>query len=455
MDEVSTVDRSLLDRIVFPQHMGAPGALVLVSSAITNTGGVRNHFTDMLLKFREAKFRTRRDEIAYRKKVREASTLRARLAVPLPVKDSDDVVDLLLLEFTCFFCKHIGGEMLELCPHLRKDVPDWKDPERDRFIKPLFSEHGYRQENLNYLGDERTPVFDENLLDDLFIRRAPCDMVARHDQNPVRHLIFFLDPNGGSVRGEASESAIAVLAPAGECTFIFAGLFSRNTRGPDGLQAFVFDALVALEKTGLYQQASILMCIENNTAYAVTCMTQAVNAYVSSTPAPNETRRRFYNLTDNSGGLGLRTTPQNKPRYADCMRTVLQTCTFAEPLACLPNSASADAARRFSSNLENGLVSKADGRACYTNEHVRNTLYSFWDELTRLEGYTTARGHYAFDGKGAGLNDDKALAGLMCSFVAINLPNPTIFELMQQSAFTQSYRVEAGLPQMSIYRALS
>jgi len=455
VDEVSTVKQSLLERIVVPQHAGAVGPLTLVSSAVSNVGGTRNHFTNLLIKFREAKFRTRREEVAYRKEVANAATAAAREAVPVPTKDKEDTVALLILEFTCFLCKYLGGDFISSCPHLRHLVPNWKDPERDALIKPLFSEAAYRQENLNYLGDERLPVFDSRLLDEVFMRRAPCDMAARFESAPIRHLIFFLDPNGGSERGEASESAIAVMAPAGNCSFIFVGLFSRNTRGPDGLTAFVYDALVAIEKTGFYQQASVLMCIENNTAYAVTCMSQATTSYINSTHDPAETRQRFSMLTDNSGGLGIRTSPQNKPRYADCMRTVLQTCTFAEPLACLPNEANTRAAAQFRESREEGLIRMSGGRACFADTTARDTLYTYWDQLTRLEGYTTPTGHYAYDGKSAGLQDDMALAGLMCSFTSINLPNAATFELMAQSRFTITYREEAGLPQAGFYRAVA
>lgn len=347
MDEYSFVSPKLNDACIIPQAEGAPGPLILLSSAKTDPTNLLSRIIIMGLMAR-------------------AKTLEA-LARPEnagksyeEVCDKDDTVDIVCLEVTCPVCNIRGLEMT--CRDRQHLTPPCKDPSSAQQTRKLYSsDAAFAQENLNSIASSKKAVLrgDDVLR---FFLRAP--IVTQKEVAHLRQFIMVVDPSGESQ--ENSETAVAILAVV-NLKYVLVGLAARYTSDPAMLRDLIVECLEMVRTHwgggGSNDKIEMLLCCEDNTAYASSIVSELVRAEYApgSDFVVHQPVRKSSNEFVNSFIYGIH-TGENKVEYATNMEDCLSQIRLYENLLVPHIDTAADevsvsiARKKGARSGENGAV---------------------------------------------------------------------------------------------------
>lgn len=323
MDEYSFVKEKLNDGCIVPQAEGAPGPLVLLSSAATDA---TNQMSRIIITCTNARAKTRAAMARPENAGKSFEELR----------DENDTVDIVCLELSCPLCRYRGFEMS--CHHRQHLIPPFKNPAAARETRALYSsEQARAQENLNAISSENRAVLRS---DDVlrFFLRAP--LITQQEVAHLRSFIMVVDPSGESQ--ENSETAVAILAVV-NLQYVLVGLGARYTSNPDMLRDLIVDCLEMVrthwgggggERNNCdSEKIEVLLCCEDNTAYAGSIVAERVRAEYGpdSNLVVYQPVRRTSNEFVSDFIYGIH-TGDNKVEYATNMEAALSALRIYEHL---------------------------------------------------------------------------------------------------------------------------
>lgn len=192
------------------------------------------------------------------------------VAISTPLEESNFFSQLLLLKKPngaplflnlqiVLMCEECRAADRESCPHMAKNLPDWKSEGRAQLVKELMSGNKdmWQREQNGVITTRDTCAFDRPSVERLFARRIPLAAFVPLDDR----VYVSIDPAGG---GFSNTAIVAGAMDANTKMFVVLAADARQVTCDEELEVFLQAFLEALRCKNQLSTALIVLIIERN-----------------------------------------------------------------------------------------------------------------------------------------------------------------------------------------------